>query len=152
VQRLTLDTNILISAVAFGGNPARLLEKALVGEVEIFISDEIMAEFSRVIGRPKFGFDVDRIAEAQAHIKKVDHLPTDGLGTIDEPNGMGFAVISAITGLPPFPAAVANQVRRNPSPQPEDIVMNRRGSGIACFQTFHIIRHQKCKWHDIVLR
>jgi putative PIN family toxin of toxin-antitoxin system len=70
VQRLTLDTNILISAVAFGGNPARLLEKALVGEVEIFISDEIMAEFSRVIRRPKFGFDAERIAEAQAYIKK----------------------------------------------------------------------------------
>jgi predicted nucleic acid-binding protein len=45
VPRLTLDTNILISAVAFGGNSARIVEKALSGDVEIFISDEILRNF-----------------------------------------------------------------------------------------------------------
>jgi putative PIN family toxin of toxin-antitoxin system len=70
VPRLTLDANIFISALVFGGKPEQLLEMALRGEVEIFISDEIVAEISRVLARPKFGLNVEEIAEAQHYIDK----------------------------------------------------------------------------------
>ena len=70
MSRLTLDTNIWLSAALFGGTPARLVERALAGEVEIFISDDILAEFSRVIRRPKFDLTPERIAEAEAYVRR----------------------------------------------------------------------------------
>lgn len=54
----------------FGGKPQQLLEMALRGEVELFISDEIVAEISRVLVRPKFGFGAERLAEAQRYIAR----------------------------------------------------------------------------------
>lgn len=42
MPRLTPDSNILISALVFDGNPLRLLEMALNKEVDLFISDEIL--------------------------------------------------------------------------------------------------------------
>src|ERR1700733_8464580 len=58
---------------------------------------------------------------------------------------------SAITRLPPFLAAVVDQVWHDTSPQPDEVVTNRCGPGVARLQPFHIVRHQKCKWHVIVL-
>lgn len=67
MPRLTLDSNILISALVFDGNPLRLLEMALNKEVDLFISDEILQETLRVL-RDKFGLSPDRISEAEQYI------------------------------------------------------------------------------------
>ena len=56
------------------------------------------------------------------------------------------------TYLPPFLGAVTDQVRYDSPPQPDDVVTSCRGPGITGLQTFHVVRHQKCKWHVIVLR
>jgi putative PIN family toxin of toxin-antitoxin system len=65
--RITPDSNILISALVFGGTPLRLLEMALGGEVLLFISDEILQETLRVL-RDKFGLSQERLARAEHYI------------------------------------------------------------------------------------
>ena len=65
--RITPDSNILISALVFGGTPLRLLEMALGGEILLFISDEILQETLRVL-RDKFGLSQERLARAEHYI------------------------------------------------------------------------------------
>ena len=61
----------------------------------------------------------------------------------------GFLVT---TKLPPFLAAVSDQIRRDSPPQTKNSVRKRNGTGITGLQTFHIVRHQERKWHVVVLR
>jgi putative PIN family toxin of toxin-antitoxin system len=65
--RVTPDSNILISALVFGGNPLRLLEMALNGEVSLFISDAILQETLRVL-LDKFQLSKERLAWAEGYI------------------------------------------------------------------------------------
>jgi putative PIN family toxin of toxin-antitoxin system len=56
-----LDTNVLVSGVLFeGGNEAKILQLAATGDIEVFISPDILAEFLEVLSRPKF-----RLAEGE---------------------------------------------------------------------------------------
>jgi uncharacterized protein len=48
-SRVTPDSNILISALVFGGNPLQLMQMAFSGEVSLFISDAILQETLRVL-------------------------------------------------------------------------------------------------------
>ena len=50
-MRTVLDTNVLISAIFFGGTPARVLTAWSEGRFEILASVEILAEYRRVVGR-----------------------------------------------------------------------------------------------------
>jgi uncharacterized protein len=65
--RITPDSNILISALIFGGTPLRLLEMALGGEVLLFISDDVLQETLRVL-RDKFGLSGEPLARAERYI------------------------------------------------------------------------------------
>ena len=49
--RACLDTNVLISAVLFGGKPAEILELAAKEEISLVISPEILAEMSKVLNK-----------------------------------------------------------------------------------------------------
>ena len=49
MTRVTLDSNIYISALAFGGKPMRLLEMATEGAIRVGISDAIIAQVRRVL-------------------------------------------------------------------------------------------------------
>lgn len=42
--RVVIDTNVFISAVVFGGNPAKILELVRKRQIELFISRDISAE------------------------------------------------------------------------------------------------------------
>lgn len=53
-MRVVLDTNIVASGIFWGGNPARLLDAAQSGEIELFTSRRLLAELARILPRPKF--------------------------------------------------------------------------------------------------
>ena len=55
-MRVVLDTNVLLSAVLFGGKPQQIVESALAGTIRIFMSEPLIAELQGVLQRPKFGF------------------------------------------------------------------------------------------------
>ena len=66
-RRICPDSNILISALVFGGNPLRLMEMAVSSEIAFFISDAIFKETIRVL-RDKFGLSAERMARAEEFI------------------------------------------------------------------------------------
>lgn len=55
--RFFLATNVLLSAVLFGGVPGRLVEAVRDGRVEGIVSLHVLAEFVDVLTRPRFGID-----------------------------------------------------------------------------------------------
>ena len=59
--RVVLDTNILISAILFGGNPRQVLEKAIRGEIRLCISGPILEELQGVLRRSKFDYSPEAI-------------------------------------------------------------------------------------------
>jgi uncharacterized protein len=61
--RVVFDTNVLVSAYAFGGGPAALMGAAITGEFELVTSPALLAELARVLA-DKLGFD-------QAHVEGV---------------------------------------------------------------------------------
>jgi putative PIN family toxin of toxin-antitoxin system len=56
VIRIVLDTNVLISALFFGGNPQTVLEKAIMGQISLVLSKEILNEFEDVLCGRKFAY------------------------------------------------------------------------------------------------
>ena len=54
---LFLDTNVLVSAVLFGGVPGALVDAAREGRVEAIVSLHVLSEFIDVLTRPRFGID-----------------------------------------------------------------------------------------------
>lgn len=55
-KKATLDTNILISALGWKGNPKKVFDKVVNGEVELIISEEQFDELSEALDYPKFQF------------------------------------------------------------------------------------------------
>jgi len=49
VIRIVLDTNVIVSALVFGGIPRGVLELAEAGQCEFFYSKPIKTEVSRVL-------------------------------------------------------------------------------------------------------
>ena len=53
-MKIILDANIYVSAFFWGGNPRIVLERAISGTDELYITKEILSEIEGVLGRPKF--------------------------------------------------------------------------------------------------
>ena len=65
MQRIVLDTNVLVSALIGKGNPKRILELILAGSIKICLSDSVFQEYTEVLKRPKFFQYVEFHANAQ---------------------------------------------------------------------------------------
>ncbi len=75
---IVLDTNVLISALLFGGLPAEILDVIVARVVQCSLSPSILDELKDVLQRPKFGFS------SQQAIAIVEELST--LCTIVSPS------------------------------------------------------------------
>jgi len=53
--KIVLDTNVLISAIVFGGKPRKIMESIFEGSVNLILSREILDELEGVLCRKKFG-------------------------------------------------------------------------------------------------
>ena len=65
--RVTADSNIYISALLFGGPPDDILTLARDGKIHLVISDDILAEVSRVLTE-KFGWTAQAVSLARKNI------------------------------------------------------------------------------------
>lgn len=54
--RVIFDTNVLVSAIGFGGKPWDCLVVAFVGDIEMVTADAAVAEFERVLGYDRLPF------------------------------------------------------------------------------------------------
>jgi putative PIN family toxin of toxin-antitoxin system len=51
--KIVLDTNVWISALIWGGNPAEIIETAKIRKISIFTTEEIIREINAVLLYPK---------------------------------------------------------------------------------------------------
>ena len=62
-MRVVLDTNVIVSGLNFPGNERLVLELALRGRFELYVSTFILEEAAGVLGR-KFDWDAERSSQA----------------------------------------------------------------------------------------
>jgi putative PIN family toxin of toxin-antitoxin system len=76
--RLVLDTNVLVSALHFGGRPRRLLDGVLRGEHELVTGSLILTELEAVLTQT-CGWDDAHALAARAEIEAVGEVavPSD---------------------------------------------------------------------------
>lgn len=67
---IVCDTNVLISAIVFGGNPERIILAEEKNEITIFISPAILLEASRIL-RVKFNWQEYQIHETISYLGKL---------------------------------------------------------------------------------
>jgi putative PIN family toxin of toxin-antitoxin system len=72
VRRVTLDSNIYVSALEFGGTPKVLLDAGRDGQVHISISQQIIDETIRIL-RDRFHWSDDELADAQVVLNASTH-------------------------------------------------------------------------------
>lgn len=60
-MRVTVDTNVLVSALGWNGMEAAVIEMVLDGGLELCLSAQILSEFFRVVKYPKFRFTDEEI-------------------------------------------------------------------------------------------
>ena len=69
-MRVVLDTNVLVSALLTPhGSPARVLDLALSGQLQIVYDDRILDEYRSVLRRERFRFDQAAVADLLAHLQ-----------------------------------------------------------------------------------
>jgi putative PIN family toxin of toxin-antitoxin system len=83
-MRVVLDTNVLISALAFpGSKPDQVLQRIRQGEVALYLSAFILAELERIL-RDKFRFTTRQTDERVAVIRRMATLvePTERIALV----------------------------------------------------------------------
>jgi uncharacterized protein len=69
-MRIVLDTNVIVSALlSKDSKPGVILQLVLEGAVQLCVDDRILAEYDRVLRRPKFPFSVAQIDALLAYIE-----------------------------------------------------------------------------------
>jgi uncharacterized protein len=81
VPPITLDTNVYVSALQFGGKPMALLEMALEGEIQVAVSQPIIDETLRVL-REKFNWAPADLEGALTLVTAATH-PVSPTQTLD---------------------------------------------------------------------
>ena len=78
------DTNVLVSALQFGGKPKQLLDLAIDGQVDLAVSEAIIAETLRVL-RDKFDRAPEWVTETDRQLRVITRLvqPTESIHEIE---------------------------------------------------------------------
>lgn len=89
-MRVVLDTNVIVSALVFGGTPQVILDLVSEGEIELVISPSLFVELAGVL-EDKFHFSPQRVEQHLADLWAVAHVVTPRLtvhvfGGKDEPD------------------------------------------------------------------
>jgi len=71
--RVVVDTNVLISAILFGGNPERLLDLAEEGRIQLILSPDIIDELKGVLMK-KFGFDQNMVEATASFVQELSEI------------------------------------------------------------------------------
>ncbi len=73
-MRIVLDTNVLISALLFGGNPREILDRVIRGEVILYLSEPILTELGNVLQRSKCGFPHTIVSQIVTELSAISEL------------------------------------------------------------------------------
>src|SRR5580700_5191474 len=68
--RVVLDTNVVVSAMLLsGGLPEAVFDLAMNGEVQLYVSEPILAEYEDVLRRPRRAINLDKVPVALVRIR-----------------------------------------------------------------------------------
>ncbi|MCW5623960.1 MAG: putative toxin-antitoxin system toxin component, PIN family [Burkholderiales bacterium] len=70
-MRLVLDTNVVVSALVWGGVPFRLIESAAAGDIELVTSPALLIELHDVLSRKHLA---SRLANQRATVEQAKAL------------------------------------------------------------------------------
>lgn len=91
-MRLVLDTNVVASALLWGGLPLRLLQAAREKRVTLFTSMPLLAELTDILGRRKFEkkieasmFSIDQLVDRYGELTTMVR-PTPVSGVAPDPD------------------------------------------------------------------
>ena len=76
--RIVLDSNVIISAFLFGGQPGHILHRVIEGSLQCFISLPILDEIRDILQRPKFGLSSDRALDLVEQLHDICRVVTPG--------------------------------------------------------------------------
>ena len=84
MKRVVADTNVLVSAIQFGGKPKQLLDLAVDGHIDLAISEAILDETSRVL-RDKFHRTAEELRETDKQLRVLGRIvtPAESVNVID---------------------------------------------------------------------
>lgn len=71
--RAVFDTNVFVSAYAFGGKPAQLMRAVIAGDIVLVTSPMILAELARVLA-DKLAFDSREVEDVLGQIVRVAEI------------------------------------------------------------------------------
>ena len=96
---IVLDTNVLVSSLLNPhGAPGRIIDLVTAGEIQLAFDDRIIAEYSAVLRRAKFGFSERRI-EAILDFVQLSGIhvsaPPLNLENIQDQDDLPFAEVAA---------------------------------------------------------
>ena len=77
MRRITIDTNLYVSAFQFGGKPAALWQMVMDGEIEVAISQPIIDETVRIL-RDKFNWDTAGLENVKALLRRYGQFVVPG--------------------------------------------------------------------------
>ena len=66
-MRLVLDTNVVVSALIWGGTPYKLIQAAAAGDIELCTSPALLAELREVLGRAHLA---SRLTEQRSSVEQ----------------------------------------------------------------------------------
>ena len=84
MKRVVADTNVLVSAIQFGGKPKQLLDVAVDGHVDLVFSEAILDETRRVL-KDKFRRTPEEVRDSDKQFRVVGRIvaPTESIYMID---------------------------------------------------------------------
>lgn len=84
MRRVVADSNVLVSAIRFGGKPKQLLDLAADGHIDIAISEAIVEETLRVL-RDKFHHTPEELKETDKQLRVIARTitPTESISALD---------------------------------------------------------------------
>lgn len=72
--KVVLDTNVYVSGILFRGKPRDVLDLAIQGKIQVFISPDIISELKEVLLRKKIGFSPARVNFIMREIESITTL------------------------------------------------------------------------------
>lgn len=100
-MKIVLDTNVLISAVFFGGLPFQILQAWQEGNVELVTSSEIMDEYLRVgeiLAKDHPGIDIAPLIELVIQNSTIFNAPSLSAPVCEDPDDDKFLACALAGG------------------------------------------------------
>ena len=98
--RAVIDTNVIISALLFGGLPEKVLSLVISKKIELILSPSIRDEIERVLLDPKFSLSTKEVSILLSAIDKVTTfvLPSEKITIIKRKDSDNRILEAAVCG------------------------------------------------------